>query len=327
MAEKASTTHLTRFKWNSEIVEDLIDALQNYKAVCEYQGLDFNANKVKQYEEIRKNLARKYKEESFFGIEFFSEKPHEGFSTDEKKVEFCKKLQREREGIEKGYNRVLAKIKDIRQRFSTAFTTGSRSGSEKIILEYYDKLVLIWGGSAAVEPLNYGIDSSCVNEYSTNGENIANESNTSTSSSSSSSNDIVGGSSTGSGINSTGRFNQETTEATSLHNNNDLSDSETDPVVKKIKRNPIPKLIYDKRKHLQKKLCASDRDQILLNESREDSQFKRDLAEAIRQSNELFAQSAKELSQSMLAMASVITKSVEILSQTLSNQNQQASPP
>ena len=67
MAEKAITTHFIRFKWNSEMVEDLIDALQNYKTVCKYQGLDFNADKVKQYEEIRKNLARKYKEESFFG--------------------------------------------------------------------------------------------------------------------------------------------------------------------------------------------------------------------------------------------------------------------
>ena len=33
MVEKASTTHLIRLKWNSEMVEDLIDALQNYKAV------------------------------------------------------------------------------------------------------------------------------------------------------------------------------------------------------------------------------------------------------------------------------------------------------
>ena len=53
MAEKAITTHFIRFKWNSEMVEDLIDALQNYKTVCKYQGLDFNADKVKQYEEIR----------------------------------------------------------------------------------------------------------------------------------------------------------------------------------------------------------------------------------------------------------------------------------
>ena len=43
------------------MVEDLINALQNYKAVWDYQGPNFNADKVKQYEEIRKNLARKYK--------------------------------------------------------------------------------------------------------------------------------------------------------------------------------------------------------------------------------------------------------------------------
>ena len=97
MAEKASTMQLIRFKWNSEMVEDLIDDLQNYKAVCEYQGLDFNADQVKQYEEIRKNFARKYTEESFFGTESLSEKPHESFSIDEEKIEFCKKSQRERE--------------------------------------------------------------------------------------------------------------------------------------------------------------------------------------------------------------------------------------
>ena len=108
------------------MVEDLIDALQNYKAVCEYQGLDFNADKVvKQYEEIRKNLARKYKEESVFGIESLSEKPQEGVSTDEKKAEFCKKLHREREGIKKGYNRVLEKIKDICQRFQRQLLQGA----------------------------------------------------------------------------------------------------------------------------------------------------------------------------------------------------------
>ena len=57
-------------------------------------GLDFNDNKVKQYEES-KNLARKCKEESFFKIESLSD---EGFSTDEAKIVFCKKLQEEREG-------------------------------------------------------------------------------------------------------------------------------------------------------------------------------------------------------------------------------------
>ena len=89
-------------------------------------------------------------------------------------------------------------------------------------------------GSTAVKPLNNGIDSSCVNEHSTNGDNIHDDSNISTSiSSSTSNNDIAGASSSGSGINSTNKFNLETIEATSLHNNNNINDSETDPIVKK----------------------------------------------------------------------------------------------
>ena len=40
-------------------------------------------------------------------IKTLSGKPHEGFSRDEDKIEFCKRLQREREGIKEEYNRVL----------------------------------------------------------------------------------------------------------------------------------------------------------------------------------------------------------------------------
>ena len=71
---------------------------------------------------------------------------------------------------------------------------------------------------------------------------------------------------------------------------------------------------------MQKK-SALDRDQILLSESQEDYQFKRDLYEVICQLNELFAQPTKKFSQSMLGMASGITKFVEILTYALSSQN------
>ena len=91
MAKKTRKTHLIRFEWSSEMIEDPTDASQNHKAIW----FDFNANKFKPYEEIRKSLARKYKEESFFGTKSLSEKPHEGFSTwfftDESKIEFYKK--------------------------------------------------------------------------------------------------------------------------------------------------------------------------------------------------------------------------------------------
>ena len=65
----------------------------------------------------------------------FLELKLEGFSTDKGKIEFCKVLQRESKGIKKKYNKLLGKIKDIRQHFSTAITTGSRPGKGKIILE------------------------------------------------------------------------------------------------------------------------------------------------------------------------------------------------
>ena len=41
----------------------------------------------------------------------------------------------------RGKNRVMEKIKEIRQKFSKAVTSGSRSGSGKLVFEHYDQLV------------------------------------------------------------------------------------------------------------------------------------------------------------------------------------------
>ena len=37
--------------------------------------------------------------------------------------------------------------------------SGSRSESGKLVFEHYEKLVSIWGGSANIEPLSFGISS------------------------------------------------------------------------------------------------------------------------------------------------------------------------
>ena len=94
-------------------------------------------------------------------------------------------------------------------------------------------MVLIYGGFETVEPINYGIDSSCANEYSANEDNFADKGNTSTSNSSSCSNYIAGGGPSDSWINSTNRSIKEATDRVSLCNNNNLSDPETDPVLMK----------------------------------------------------------------------------------------------
>ena len=63
---------------------------------------------------------------------------------------------------------MLEKIKEIRQNFSNAVTTGTRSGSGKLVLEHYDKLVQIWDGSPATEPLSCGISSDQLNNEESN---------------------------------------------------------------------------------------------------------------------------------------------------------------
>ena len=58
------------------------------------------------------------------------------------------------------------KIKELRQRFSQAITTGTRSGSGKMVMQFYDLMVQIWGGSPATEPLAFGVQSSSSNQES-----------------------------------------------------------------------------------------------------------------------------------------------------------------
>ena len=59
-----------------------------------------------------------------------------------------------RDLITKGQKRVMKKVKEIRQNFSKAVASGSRSGSGKFFYEFYDKLITLWGGSAATEPFS-----------------------------------------------------------------------------------------------------------------------------------------------------------------------------
>ena len=49
-------------------------------------------------------------------------------------------------------------MKDIRQNFAKAVTSGTRSVSGKIVFEFYDELVRIWGGYPSTEPLAFGTD-------------------------------------------------------------------------------------------------------------------------------------------------------------------------
>lgn len=153
----------SKFKWTETMVSKLIKAIREYKTKMEYKNLDFSADKVKLYEALRVEMAKEYSD--FFGPMEISPLP-EDCEDETEKVDKNVYLEQERKKVKKGYSRVMEKVKDIRQRFSKAITSGRRSGSGKIVLEFYDELVKIWGGSPATEPLPFGVQSSNSSETS-----------------------------------------------------------------------------------------------------------------------------------------------------------------
>ena len=68
-----------------------------------------------------------------------------------------KEIKIQKELILKGKSRIQEKTKEIRQSFSKAVVSGSRSESGKLVFEHYEKLVSICGGSPNIEPLSFGI--------------------------------------------------------------------------------------------------------------------------------------------------------------------------
>ena len=154
-----------RFRWdNGDKVSNLIRCLGNYKSQMEFDNKDFNADKVKQYESIRASLAKIYESDPLlFGPPCIVSNPKLSKSDNslnenerKEKSRLQKQQKEDKELIKRGYQRVQEKVKEIRQNFSIAVTSGRRSGSGKVVLEFYDELVQIWGGSPSTKPLSCG---------------------------------------------------------------------------------------------------------------------------------------------------------------------------
>ena len=305
-SQKKKENKTARFRWNQgDKVSDLVQCLAQYKSTMEYNNSDFSADKVKQYEAVRQAMAKIYIDKPwYFGPVCIT--PVDVVNEDdfEEKARVLKQQKDDKDMIKKGYNRVQEKLKEIRQSFSKAVTTGSRSGSGKIVLEHFDQLVRIWGGSPATEPLTFGTNTDEVNNKDDcQNTNIMNTENNPTSIDAVPESNIINGDVSG---------------------GEDSNDGMSPTLKRKSVENPVPKLIDNKRKHLERQLSASQRDQILINESKEEAQFKKDIAEAIRQSNQTLGQCMQQMSMSILQVAQGMTRSVEVMSQAMVNQNVQS---
>ena len=85
----------------------------------------------------------------------------------------------------------------------------------------------------------------------------------------------------------------------------------------------VPKLIDNKRKHIEKSLSASQRDQLLLAEAKEDSEFCKDLAEAMQHSTVSFSRALEGVSQSIMQIGAGLCRSFESLALAMHNSQPQ----
>ena len=82
---------------------------------------------------------------------------------------------------------------------------------------------------------------------------------------------------------------------------------------KKRKVNSVPKLIDNKRKHLQEKLSAAQMDELVIKEAKEDALFRKELADAMRESTESFSRSVESVSKAMTDLGAAVCRSIEML--------------
>lgn len=212
--------------------------------------------------------------------------------TKEEKDIHIKEAKRQREQIKKGYGRIQEKVKEIRQNFSSAMVNGRRSGSGKVVFQHYDRLVKIYGGTASSEPINTGVDTDTFNCLNESGESefiVENE--------------ILG-------------------DDLSV----DLSDcatASTSDTNKRKAEDACVKLIDNKRKHMERNLSAAQRDQILLKESRDEMNFKKEMTEVMKESSRNTSNAITQMTTAIENIGTGLARSIEMLATVFSHQQQQ----
>ena len=277
---KKKTQATSKFKWSEEMMQDLLDGLLEYKTQMEFNNSDFNADKNKQCEAVRAILASKYTEDTTL----FGPKKIKPIEDGEDRDEYLKRQEDDKLKIRKGYSRVLEKIKALRKKFSTAVTSGRRSGSGKMVMEFYDLMVLIWGRAPSTETLSFGAQSAGQAEESQE-RGV----------------DISGNSGLG---NEENEYDSDDSITISLGNNVASTSSASNEATtrKRPASNPVPMLIDNKRKHMERQLSAAQRDKLLMQESKEEKEFRKDLSSSLKESNNIFAESMKAMSASMTCL-------------------------
>lgn len=129
--------------------------------------------------------------------------------------------------------RIQEKTKEISQSLSKAVISSSRCGRNKLVFEHCDKLISIWVGTANIEPLSFGISSGELHDEHQElfADSDAQEDHT-----------------------SNGHVNKENDNEPDVDTGNSIQTSASEnPRKRNSYPSIVPRLINNKRKHLEKK--------------------------------------------------------------------------
>ena len=276
-----------RWVFTEDMLIHVINNLKEYKSDREGKGYDFESDLIHLYNEVRKKMAR------IFPDDFGPETPGEGEVDGLDETVFRRQFHDDQKKIKVGYDRIKKKVKTIRSDFAKALLAGRRSGSGKIVKEFWDDLVFLWGGTPGTEALPFGVSTE-VNVDQGNGTSDA----------------------LGDGNTSTADEQSErsiTPDSIQLEGFDDISTSDSarnsDAVgtSHSLKRKvATAKFVDDKRKKLSKTLSTCQRESLLLQSTREDIELKKKILEKLDENKGMeafnkIADSISNLSNALIA--------------------------
>lgn len=274
-----------RWKWTNDMIEHLILSLHDLKSKRDYEGKDLEADPVKLYEDLRQMMAELYSEENFGPVECVNMNK----IGDIKLIKF-------------GYGRIRERVKLLRRNFKRAVVEGTRSGSGRLMIENWDRLVFIWGGCPSVIKIKGAVSSQSSEDVGQDESSLGSE--------------------------------EEVEENVTGEDDTSEKDEPVNPMKRTMdKSNPSNvkeiKLIDKKRLKLEKPLSAQQRDQVMVRLAREELDLKKKNAESLEQSAKGMEKMVETMSQSLTALGQQLGNGLMMLAQALaSNQtNHQTIPP
>ena len=124
------------------MVESLLECLNDLKSQYKLKGLDFESDLIRLYQKVRTMMTKRYITGEFGTVALSEVEGHD-------KPYMKAKIADENKAIKIGHDRIKQKIKDVRQDYRKTVNEGRRNGIGKLVINNWDLLKDLWGGSPA----------------------------------------------------------------------------------------------------------------------------------------------------------------------------------